>query len=102
MLSVGARFGPYEILAPIGAGGMGDVYRAKDVRLNREIAGPLPQKRAIEIGVAIADGLGAAHEKEVNTLGRSQARRCFPDFRCRLISPDFGLDDPHLLHPNRN
>ena len=34
----GARLGPYEILAPIGAGGMGEVYRAKDTRLGREVA----------------------------------------------------------------
>ena len=37
-LSVGSRLGPYEILAPIGAGGMGEVYRAKDPRLGREVA----------------------------------------------------------------
>src|SRR5215471_7678066 len=36
--SVGAKLGPYEILAPIGAGGMGEVYRAKDPRLGREVA----------------------------------------------------------------
>src|ERR1700677_245483 len=38
LLSVGAKLGPYEILAPIGAGGMGEVYRAKDTRLDREVA----------------------------------------------------------------
>jgi Tol biopolymer transport system component len=37
-LTPGSRLGPYEILAPIGAGGMGEVYRAKDPRLGRDVA----------------------------------------------------------------
>ncbi len=37
-LAVGSKLGPYEILGPIGAGGMGEVYRAKDPRLAREVA----------------------------------------------------------------
>ncbi len=37
-LTVGSRLGPYEILAPIGAGGMGEVYRARDTRLDRSVA----------------------------------------------------------------
>ncbi len=37
-LSAGTRLGPYEIVAPIGAGGMGEVYRAKDSRLDRQVA----------------------------------------------------------------
>ena len=37
-LARGARLGPYEILAPIGAGGMGEVYRARDTRLDRSVA----------------------------------------------------------------
>jgi eukaryotic-like serine/threonine-protein kinase len=37
-LYAGERLGPYEILAPIGAGGMGEVYRAQDTRLKREVA----------------------------------------------------------------
>ncbi len=37
-LSVGEKLGPYEILAPIGKGGMGEVYRAHDSRLNRDVA----------------------------------------------------------------
>jgi Tol biopolymer transport system component len=37
-LSTGTRLGPYEIVAPIGAGGMGEVYRAKDTRLERTVA----------------------------------------------------------------
>ena len=38
LLSTGARLGPYEIIAPIGAGGMGEVYKALDTRLNRIVA----------------------------------------------------------------
>src|SRR5215468_2135962 len=37
-LAAGTRLGPYEVLAPLGAGGMGEVYKAKDTRLDRTVA----------------------------------------------------------------
>src|SRR6059036_1934785 len=37
-MTPGTRLGPYEIVAPIGAGGMGEVYKARDTRLDRQVA----------------------------------------------------------------
>src|SRR5689334_9605437 len=37
-LNSGSRLGPFEILAPLGAGGMGEVFRARDTKLGREVA----------------------------------------------------------------
>jgi serine/threonine protein kinase len=50
-LAAGTRLGPYEILVPIGAGGMGEVYRARDPRLKRDIAiKVLPKTTATDAG----------------------------------------------------
>src|SRR5438105_10026741 len=62
-LAAGTRLGPYEIIAPIGAGGMGEVYRARDTRLGREVAVKvLPSRLA-----GNADAL-ARFEREATTV----------------------------------
>ncbi|HSC29701.1 MAG TPA: protein kinase [Vicinamibacterales bacterium] len=50
-LAAGSRLGPYEIVTPLGAGGMGEVYRARDPRLGREVAVKvLPEEAASDPG----------------------------------------------------
>ena len=62
-LSPGTRVGPYQIIAAIGAGGMGEVYRARDTKLDRDIALKiLPEASALD-----PDRL-ARFEREAKTL----------------------------------
>jgi hypothetical protein len=62
-LSAGARFGAYEIIGPLGAGGMGEVYRAKDPTLEREVALKLlPEAFAVDANRV------ARFEQEAKTL----------------------------------
>ncbi len=70
-LSPGSRLGPYEILAPIGAGGMGEVYRARDTRLGRDVAVKVLPERIEEDPEALA-----RFEREARTVA--------------------GLNDPHV------
>ena len=53
-LSAGTRLGPYEILSPLGAGGMGEVYRARDSRLDRDVAIKVLPESLLEDGDALA------------------------------------------------
>ena len=53
-LPAGTRLGPYEILSPLGAGGMGEVYRAKDTRLDREVAVKVLPEKFAEDSAALA------------------------------------------------
>ncbi|HTR97602.1 MAG TPA: protein kinase [Candidatus Acidoferrales bacterium] len=62
-LAPGVRLGPYEIVAPIGAGGMGEVYRARDTRLGRDVAiKVLPQELSANAEVR------ARFEREARTI----------------------------------
>jgi hypothetical protein len=53
--------GPFEIVAPLGAAGMGEVYRARDTRLERTVAGPLPLAQVLKFGMQVAAALDRAH-----------------------------------------
>jgi serine/threonine protein kinase len=68
----GARVGPYEIIAPIGAGGMGEIYRARDTRLDRTVA------------VKVLTGALAADAESRQRL----------EHEARAIA---ALNDPHIL-----
>ena len=62
-ITKGTRLGPYEIVAPIGAGGMGEVYRARDQRLNRTVA-----IKVLATHVSDQPDLKARFEREAQTL----------------------------------
>ena len=53
-LTTGARVGPYEVIAPLGSGGMGEVYRARDAKLNRDVAIKVLPERLAQDPAALA------------------------------------------------
>ncbi len=67
-LAAGARLGPYEVLSTIGAGGMGDVYRARDTRLERIVAIKVAQERFSERFEREARAIAQLNHPHVCTL----------------------------------
>ena len=64
-LSAGTRLEPYEVLAPLGAGGMGEVYRARDPRMGREVGIKL-----------LAEHFNDRFEREVRAVALNHANIC--------------------------
>ena len=67
-LSAGAKLGAYEIVAPLGAGGMGDVYRARDVRVGREVAVKIAAEQFTERSEREARAVAALNHPNICTL----------------------------------
>src|ERR1700751_5465129 len=67
-LVAGTKLGPYEILAPIGAGGMGQVYRAHDTRLPRDVAIKVLAERFSERFEKEARAIASLNHPNVCTL----------------------------------
>jgi TolB-like protein len=80
-LSAGTRLGPYEILSPLGAGGMGEVYRARDSKLDRDVA-----IKVLPVSVAGDSDALARFEREAKAV----AALSHPNI---LAIHDFGLAD---------
>src|SRR5208283_928565 len=67
-LSAGDKLGPYEILAPLGAGGMGEVYRAHDTRLRRDVAIKVSAERFSERFEMEARSIASLNHPNICTL----------------------------------
>jgi serine/threonine protein kinase len=80
-LTAGSRLGVYEIVAPIGAGGMGEVYRARDPELRRDVA-----LKILPAAFAFDPDRQARFEREAQALAARSHRHI-------LAIHDFGRDD---------
>src|SRR5690242_13522034 len=67
-LTSGSRLGPYEIISPIGAGGMGEVYKARDTRLDRSVAVKVSAARFSDRFAQEARAVAAFNHPHICTL----------------------------------
>src|SRR5215467_12958981 len=67
-LLAGSKLGPYEIVAQIGAGGMGEVYKARDTRLNRTVALKVAREQFSERFHREAEAVAALNHPHICTL----------------------------------
>src|SRR5438034_3966227 len=67
-ISAGTRLGPYEILSPLGAGGMGEVYKARDTRLDRIVAIKASAERFSKRFESEAHAIAALNHSHICTL----------------------------------
>src|SRR5205085_10701426 len=67
-LSIGDRLGPYEILAPLGAGGMGEVYQARDTRLGRLVGIKISAEQFSSRFASEARAISALNHSNICTL----------------------------------
>jgi serine/threonine protein kinase len=67
-LAPGSKLGPYEVLDPIGAGGMGEVYRARDTRLGREVAIKVSAERFSDRFAREAKAIASLNHPNICTL----------------------------------
>src|SRR5712692_10175581 len=87
ILPAGARLGPYEIVAPLASGGMGEVYRAHDLRLNRSVAIKIVARRA---------GVSAEVRERFDREAQAVARLDHPHV-CRIYDVGHDRDLDYLV-----